>query len=76
MQMEIHNLRTRLNESETTSTSKFVRLNADMEEMTLTLNQSTQAKNKEDNDEEKEALSKNIENALKKEITTLDSKFK
>jgi len=74
--MEIHNLRTRLNESETTSTSKFVRLNADMEEMTLTLNQSTQAKNKEDNDEEKEALSKNIENALKKEITTLDSKFK
>jgi len=76
MQMEIHNLRTRLNESETSSTSNFVRLNADMEEMTLTLNQSAQAKNKEDNDEEKEALSKNIENALKKEITTLDSKFK
>lgn len=58
MQMEIHNLRTRLNESETTSTSNFVRLNADMEEMTLTLNQSAQAKNKEDNERKRGIVKK------------------
>lgn len=73
--MEINNLRTRLNESETRNTGNIVKLNAEIEELTLNLNQS-KISNRQENDEEMETLTKDIENGLKKEINTLDGKLK
>lgn len=75
LENEINSLRTRLNESETKNTSNVVRLNAEIEELTLNINQS-KIHNRQENDEENEKMTKDIENGLKKEINIIDGKLK